>query len=86
MNSIRTVITNAIEEVFEERIGKDDITSRQLANRVIKRLTEDRACVAQWVAEMGMFKFVGFTSRVRPKTISSVSITRDHVRAFIANE
>jgi hypothetical protein len=85
MNSIRTVITNAVEEVFDDTIDSE-ITSRKIANRVIKRLTENRADVAQWVAEMGVFKFIGFTSRVRPKAISSVSITRDHVRAFIANE
>lgn len=79
--SISSVISAALKDA-----GVDDPNTRRRATRrAITALAEDRSCVVLWVAELGVFKFVGYTNRVRPKTISPVAITREHVRSFIVN-
>jgi hypothetical protein len=81
MKSIQSVVTDAIDEVLDENVDTN-VTTRKITNRVVKRLGEHNHIVATWLIQQGVFKLVGFTSHVRPKNLSPVAITRNHVKVF----
>lgn len=78
--AISDIITDAIVEG-----GVDRTEARREARRIIKRLGEDKPCIASWVAEMGVFRFIGFVRRDNPKRVQEVAGDRGYVAAYIAN-
>jgi hypothetical protein len=83
MITVRSIIANAVEEVIREA---PPLSSRKVTNRVIKRLAENKACIAEWVAELGVLKFVGYVNRKKPTTVRDMPYARDNVAVYMPQE
>lgn len=79
MNSVHKVISDALDEMGIQN-------RRRVANRVVKRLAEEKPSVAQWVADLGLLRFVGYVNRKTPSVIRDVPFVRDSTPVYMVNQ
>lgn len=67
--------------------GIEDAKQRtKIARRVVKRLSDNKPSVAEWVAELGVFRFIGFVNTKRPTYVRDVAQTKNATAAYVAHQ